>query len=570
MDKEPKIRKVKYTRSKRACTTCRQIKLKCDAIDKFPKKCTRCERLGSICEIDTNFKREPVRRNSNSHTKVDTVSREDSIGSSLESNLSTLLTPNSTRTVDVFPYIDDVGDELVDSLIPKDKIILMFKTFYQVNYCHLPILSKQLLDPRYLWMKNYKLLFFAICNSTSVLCCPELELVLQDKIKELAYQNDSTYMVDPLHSLSVVFASLILCYWPLRSSSIQNDESIVHVGRAVDIGMKIGLHRFAYTREYCITLDDALKEQIQTATVAWAGCFITKTVLCSIFGMPSSLPLNYNIFTTFKNLPQNNYIEDFGKQLKLAQFIQTSMNSLGNNSETEFGMVDPAIRGIQHKAITENLSIIIAELTPCSKVTESLSLLAKLLVHSFLLVPDTLPEDQDSAAMSLYLVCVKLIEILLELVKENTNFPTFILSYSAMAATILYGLSISKRYRELINKSIARNSLSDFYELMQKLQRYPNDYPTRIVRVMDGLKSLDGKKLIREPIFTVRTRMGASAFWSLLLPFKRAQIEEQQKNKDSTVEPLEQADVLDAFMNDMFNQLWDGDLSNQIENSFFH
>lgn len=43
-------------RSVSSCTHCRQQKIKCDANTKYPKSCSRCEKMGLFCEIDPNFK----------------------------------------------------------------------------------------------------------------------------------------------------------------------------------------------------------------------------------------------------------------------------------------------------------------------------------------------------------------------------------------------------------------------------------------------------------------------------------------------------------------------------------
>ncbi|SCU97861.1 LADA_0H08856g1_1 [Lachancea dasiensis] len=39
-----------------SCTHCRQHKIKCNASEKFPAACSRCERMGLTCEVDPQFK----------------------------------------------------------------------------------------------------------------------------------------------------------------------------------------------------------------------------------------------------------------------------------------------------------------------------------------------------------------------------------------------------------------------------------------------------------------------------------------------------------------------------------
>ncbi|CAK7224569.1 hypothetical protein SCUCBS95973_005561 [Sporothrix curviconia] len=44
-----------------ACTTCRQVKLRCDAAQTYPNACTRCAKRRKMCVFDAEFKRRPVR-----------------------------------------------------------------------------------------------------------------------------------------------------------------------------------------------------------------------------------------------------------------------------------------------------------------------------------------------------------------------------------------------------------------------------------------------------------------------------------------------------------------------------
>jgi hypothetical protein len=63
----------KRFRSSRACTSCRQMKVKCDRRDKGPHRCTRCEITNIACEIDHNFQR---RRMKGSNEDVQDLRRE--------------------------------------------------------------------------------------------------------------------------------------------------------------------------------------------------------------------------------------------------------------------------------------------------------------------------------------------------------------------------------------------------------------------------------------------------------------------------------------------------------------
>ncbi|KAK9326613.1 hypothetical protein V1520DRAFT_125764 [Lipomyces starkeyi] len=60
-DTPPQITK----RSRQACTACRQVKLRCDSMQKFPAPCSRCTKNKLDCRTDPSFRRQHTRDNIN-------------------------------------------------------------------------------------------------------------------------------------------------------------------------------------------------------------------------------------------------------------------------------------------------------------------------------------------------------------------------------------------------------------------------------------------------------------------------------------------------------------------------
>jgi superfamily II helicase len=71
-------------RSNRACTTCRQVKLRCDSAQTFPSPCSRCKRGNLQCRIDPDFKRTRAR-----HQLNEVTSQLIAIQKTLEMNSAT-------------------------------------------------------------------------------------------------------------------------------------------------------------------------------------------------------------------------------------------------------------------------------------------------------------------------------------------------------------------------------------------------------------------------------------------------------------------------------------------------
>ncbi|KAH8879324.1 hypothetical protein GQ53DRAFT_44779 [Thozetella sp. PMI_491] len=57
----PQLKVSAAKRSSMACTTCRQVKLRCDASTRYPAACSRCDKQKRACLFDSSFKRRAVR-----------------------------------------------------------------------------------------------------------------------------------------------------------------------------------------------------------------------------------------------------------------------------------------------------------------------------------------------------------------------------------------------------------------------------------------------------------------------------------------------------------------------------
>ncbi|ANB15123.1 Sef1p [Sugiyamaella lignohabitans] len=541
----------KFKRSSKACTACRQMKLKCDAVDRFPKPCNRCAKYGSVCQIDLSFERERRR----SAKKLGSVA--DPLAESMETAESSSSVDilkadiNASETMASAVWATDfreltlgpavvIEDQVLENniIIPGETIRLIFNNFYKWYYPNIPILTRDLLNPLYLLGSkdsDFKVLFWAICAVSSPSCCDDAtaDSIGKHAKNQIINSRDALFTSTPLCSLARVLALLILCAFPLYHTSLQEDPSSAYCSRAIDIAMRIGLHRSSFTQEYNLRTD-ALKEQVTLARFCWAGCFVTNQGLATFSGLPSLISLNHGMFPKmFTSVEGNSYLTEYIKQAKILLALKQAVEILGNNPDTEFGMTDPGSRKLLHRSVEQSFSQLIADMAPLSEMTELYCLCAKLQFHSFLLVPDTELEDQQAMVIPIYLVCIKILDIVQALSKDQTNFktwPGFVIRLQVFSAVILFGLIISP-FGSLINVDEARNKIAEVYSLLSKAATRENDSATRGMRLLDGLQYMHNNKLIPPMIFTVRSRLGASAFWSLLLIFKRFQLDLHSRNR---------------------------------------
>lgn len=78
-----------------SCTSCRQVKLKCDLRERYPKPCSRCEISHHECKTDSSFKRVPARsRIKELETQLDRLKRDRAPSHPIDGH-SAKLTPES-------------------------------------------------------------------------------------------------------------------------------------------------------------------------------------------------------------------------------------------------------------------------------------------------------------------------------------------------------------------------------------------------------------------------------------------------------------------------------------------
>jgi hypothetical protein len=108
------------------------------------------------------------------------------------------------------------------------------------------------------------------------------------------------------------------------------------------------------------------------------------------------------------------------------------------------------------------------------------------------------------------------------MVPVSKAWPGFVMMLVSSKAVLLLGLVISP-LGSLIDCDIARNKVADVYLPLGMATR-ENDFATRGMRIIDGLQRMHTNKLIGTPIVNIKSRLGASVFWSFLLMFKRFQL----------------------------------------------
>lgn len=555
------------------------MKLKCDAMERFPSPCSRCVKNGHFCEIDRNFQRERKRRSEpmQAAPKIPTptlpgvmtpLSQIESLETANDSGAE--MQCSETALFSSFQPENDLQpkDEILyGTIITGDRIRLMFCMFLEHYHKYLPILPLEYVSPTKLSVES-PLLFWCICSVTAVTTAPDLVNVIQDHVRDLISKSYLThYIYKPFTALSNVCAMVFLCYWPLTHRTVQEDASWTYCGLATHMALQIGLHRSKFTEEYAIGNETRTTSKMKLLT--WMGCFLVNQLNADFHGVPSTAPLDYTYMPDLNQYSEEDpHVADMIKRVKILHALKKGIEVLG----TPDGAMNPSARALLHRSVEDTFSQLLSEISPLSELVELTYLHAKLQLHSFLLTPDVPVADQRDAIIPTYLVCMQHIQVIRKMLDKDHNYqywPFFIVTNLLIATIVLFKLTISP-YADMIDGDVARNNISDSFTLMKRLSTYDNDMAQRSIHFMESVKSMYVEKGISPQICPVKTRLGAGVFTSTLLEYKTWQrskaLKEQQQQTDQTMlrgenTPMPTRDIVKPFFDLMtFDDFWNWDL----------
>lgn len=289
----------------RACTSCRQVKLRCDAKEKAPDSCTRCETQRLDCKMDPHFKRVPARRAledvasrlnylqealgldptaQTSATLSETLrrSRRPDIrqlpfpGSSYQG--SDLSSPTEEPSIDRrFYAIEDESEtgiwQLGDVTFNADKLRLLFRHFDETHYKHGPFLEP--CTSLYAYHDKSELLFWTI----AMIGCYVFNEHDEFYWKLLPHHRTllSSRMMGNRVTLSTVHAMLCMATWTYPVSDQYDDLTWMLCGAAIHTAMIMGLHKPGHVHEYSLTPHQQEPDSQHTRNVTWLSLFITST-----------------------------------------------------------------------------------------------------------------------------------------------------------------------------------------------------------------------------------------------------------------------------------------------------
>lgn len=535
--KTKKLPQTAISRSARACSSCRRTKQRCDAMDRFPDRCTRCEKRGQVCQ----FERGGVAASSSvpsppEHPKDASPSASLLLPETTSPRCASEEAAASSYLIDVaaseLPFEIDGDQTIYETTVSREDLRALYVAYFEKFHYLFPVVPKEVVMPTLrpdiannlnppIFRRN-KPLFWAVCLVSCPVVNVDLQQILLRYVQELVSRAvaDSNVVVQQYDTLSVVLALVLISYWYVGVRGIGEDRAFYFSGLALHLGLQVGYNHPTHTNEYHI--HPAFYTSPEARGLAWAGICIVNQLSSMTYGLLPTLPTDAYYSKIFR--VQDPYVREIKKQILILRQYRTFSKQLVNNLEDEAGLTSPETRGLVYNAFDDSFSSLLTELAPLSSISELVALYCKLHMNLVLLLPDSLEKDKKKTIVPIFIISSQTCNVLSRLLDGSDinpgTLPLFAKQQIVVSVIVLYRI-LSSPYKHLLERESVLNCVSEFYRLSKLIQNpHGNDSHDQKIQNYWGAKFLDtigvmySEGALSPELCTVRTRLSASIFVS--------------------------------------------------------
>ncbi|KAL4917394.1 fungal-specific transcription factor domain-containing protein [Aspergillus aurantiobrunneus] len=482
---------IKPRRAGVPCMRCRQMKVKCNASQKFPAPCSACAKAGERCSVDPSFKRISKRSLKPRHEGDSAYKTPRSEGSVIEpTNLSTRRGPLSSLDSSVASITAELrlggkrlarftheatGVNLISSVVAE-----LLEEYYSNLHPRFPLL----LDPATI-IDSYEkapLLFWTVLAIAS----KDSEKYASDysRLQILVRQLVADILLLGTRSIYLVQALLLLCVWSFPHEDMNREPFSMYCAVAISMARSLGLHR----PQHPFLLFAAKASEIgtlETRTATWLACFIVDQWHTARFGVPGSIRIDHTVLHALHAstalVPATTRI-----QLHIALVASKISTALGECETSTTGLTADPLPFVR---VFENELCMIQDKYACewSPADEVSFFDARLGLYSYVLdrtktePPRSIHQENELIAQS-SIAARHLLTVL-------TTFPdalrkgTFHVLRSASYAVFFLLRILGTAPSECIDETGIRNIIRQTFTLMRELSQTSNDRRNQCMRV---------------------------------------------------------------------------------------
>lgn len=401
-----------------ACVECRQQKSKCDAHDRAPEPCTKCQKKGVPCVLKKDFRRtykrarnEAIEKRFKELTRTLTNLSSEEILKKIEQEQQALLdgqnftkdkvkrlkqsrigvTPMTTGP-DGFEKVNPLGPDWIyefenmqnlkemtpeqlqcspktlgDIYMSSEDIAELFQEFARKYHPFLPVVDITKGAERIYRLSPCLFWVIILTGLRRKFGATELMTKLSNMVKSILAEitispiirytpSDGDEPVLNVASVYSVQAFLLYTFWPPLTSSLSADTSWNTIGSAMFQAIRVGLNSAEYSREYATANHELISEQVRT----WVCCNIVSQYIAASFGFPAYVSFDHTVINVLRELPddaEHSGVPSSIKQMaQIAHFENQIINTMNSNPSNALGMVGSEQKQPLLKVLNQQLS----------------------------------------------------------------------------------------------------------------------------------------------------------------------------------------------------------------------
>jgi hypothetical protein len=307
---------------------------------------------------------------------------------------------------------------LEDVALTHERAQDLHRRFFNLFHPFLPFLNPDRTPDEY--FHRAPLLFWAIMaiGSRHYSKEPELFSNLSGAVMRLVWST----VAEVPQNYHVVKALILLCAWPLPTSSTSTDPTFILCGIMMQTAMQIGLHRPSHAQDFSKFRIELRDVELQDRVVVWSVCNIVAQRICTAYGQP---PLTIYDWTLgpkpIENNPSYELPAPVLNRLLIEKFVDRVSKHLYMNANDPVGLAPDNDRHTYVSLLSDQLAHLEDDLrkdgSPITKIYLKAAVLHMRLSAFF--SPPTLPSYRADL-LRLYNATTNFLEACLSLENESS------------------------------------------------------------------------------------------------------------------------------------------------------
>lgn len=494
----------KRFRSSTACTTCRQMKLKCDRAERLPNRCTRCQTRDSVCQTSRTFKRRRMKGRSDdaevrrlrheleqlrAHVASLPAQMPAVADASSRSSISTTTSRLFTQGSIIENLQSTLDRDAGNIKVLSGQIDLAFMTFFHDMHPFLPFIQEMTPNACY---EQQPFLFWTICMLGFRSCAPDLSKSLSSYVNFEALQAPLRSCHSQAAATPIIQGLLLLSLWPFRCASLLHEAAWLHCGTATHLALHVGLHQPYAASEFIPKSDtDHKRTSFTDLRRTWIACYVINVFISFARGYPCTARADYNIIKCTQSTPsQLSIAPELYSALLIARRMEEGQE-IGSSCTGEYGHVDPSCREGIYKLLQSRLLETEKQMSSLSPYMAVIFMAAKLQPQIQVLQATSPLALQETTVLEAYDTAAQVIN-LARLVQNQSNMvhlPILADTLVMMSALLIFKIQIS-RFSTLIDLNSAQMEIAEAVSYMRDGINDFNSIPERVSKFLEALYSM--------------------------------------------------------------------------------